>query len=190
MRIDMWAAQREQAEVQPNGVRVLRGDNPPTVKIWPPKAIKPAANYRFRSPEQRQQFIDRYMSNHDAHTAAVVERRQSRGGTPEQKALVKVGGIFVYSWGYDQTNVDYFQVVEVKGGGSTVVIRKIGGSLVPDMVPGPMAGYTTPNADQFLEREEPMTKRVRFDGNGPFLSMDYSIARLWDGRPDYRSWYA
>src|SRR5437660_7652226 len=99
MRFDIWASERERAEVQPNGVRVLCGDNPLTVKIWAPKGTKPAANYRFRSPEQRQQFIDRYMRNHDAHTTAVQERRQSGRGTDEQRALVKVGMIFVYSWG-------------------------------------------------------------------------------------------
>jgi hypothetical protein len=190
MRIDIWAAERERAEVQSNGVRVLCGDDPPTVKIWAPKGTKPAANYRFRSREQRQEFIDRYMRNHDAHTAAVVERRQSSHGTDEQRALVKVGAIFVYSWGWEQTNVDYFQVVEVKGGGATVVVRQIGSSLVPNWATGHMTGYVTPEPDNFLDNDEPRTKRVRFNDNGPYLSMDYSIARPWNGQPDYRSWYA
>ena len=37
---------------------------------------------------------------------------------------VKVGDIFRCSWGYDQTNIDYYQVVELKGKRG-VMIREI-----------------------------------------------------------------
>lgn len=38
--------------------------------------------------------------------------------------LADPGAIFEYSWGYDQTNIDYFQVV--RRSGSTVWVRPIG----------------------------------------------------------------
>ena len=55
-------------------------------------------------------------------------RRLSYTGTGAEKTNylgVKVGDIFHYSWGYEQTNVNYFQVVSLKGT-KQVVIREIG----------------------------------------------------------------
>ena len=36
----------------------------------------------------------------------------------------EVGQIFKYSWGYDQTNVDYYEVQKVKG--KSMIVCKIG----------------------------------------------------------------
>jgi hypothetical protein len=60
---------------------------------------------------------------------------------------VKVGDIFVMSWGYDQTNVDYFQVVELKGS-QMVKIREIASKFV--RAASPMSGYVKPVKDAFL----------------------------------------
>ena len=42
----------------------------------------------------------------------------------QPKPVVNVGDIFVCSWGYDQTNIDYYKVLEVKN--KSVVISAIG----------------------------------------------------------------
>lgn len=39
--------------------------------------------------------------------------------------MVKVGDVFVATWGYEQTNADFFQVVKVNGSGKSVVVRHI-----------------------------------------------------------------
>lgn len=46
--------------------------------------------------------------------------------TTTTPAPVKVGDIFYTSWGYDQTNVDWFQVVDVSATGKTVTLVEIG----------------------------------------------------------------
>lgn len=46
-------------------------------------------------------------------------------------AAVEVGDVFEYSWGYDQTNVDYFEVIAVTPSGKSVRLRPIGARSVP-----------------------------------------------------------
>ena len=43
--------------------------------------------------------------------------------TPALSDLVKVGDFFVWSWGYDQANIDYFQVVSMTK--ASVKVREV-----------------------------------------------------------------
>jgi hypothetical protein len=87
------------------------------------KAIKPAWHYSFRSEEaMRKQIEETLSAEMDA-----AERKAKRSA--EKKAAcashdVKAGDVFKCSWGYDQTNIDYYQVVTVSGQMATV--RAIG----------------------------------------------------------------
>lgn len=62
---------------------------------------------------------------------------------------VKVGDIFYSSWGYDQTNIDYFQVIELKGS-QMVKIREIAQTTVRTETS--MSEYVKPVKDAFLSR--------------------------------------
>lgn len=44
---------------------------------------------------------------------------------------VKIGDVFHTSWGYDQTNVEFFQVKEISKTGKTCKVIQIGSSTVP-----------------------------------------------------------
>ena len=97
---------------------------------------------------------------------------------------VKVGDIFVSSWGYDQTNVDCYQVVEVKGK-STVVLREVSYKYV-EGTQGSMSSGVQPVKDAFIS-DELITKRIKDN----YISFDFSLATLWDGKRSYYcSWYA
>jgi len=50
--------------------------------------------------------------------------------TTATKTAVKVGDIFYTSWGYDQTNVDYYGVIEVSKSGKTVKLREVTAKVV------------------------------------------------------------
>ena len=72
----------------------------------------------------------------------------------EQKALqneiekfVKVGDVFVSSWGYEQTNIDYYQVVGIKGK-STLTLREISAEVVETTHYD--AGRKVPSKDNFI----------------------------------------
>lgn len=96
----------------------------------------------------------------------------------------QVGDILVCSWGYDQTNVDFYQVVSVSPNGGTCTIREIGVRRLPA---GEGADGVFAVRDHFIG--EPMTgKRVqRSTGGGGYsvLAFDGHHAHVWDGRPEY-----
>lgn len=84
----------------------------------------------------------------------------------------EVGDILASSWGYDQTNINYYQVVGVTPSGKSVRIREIAQSIVRSEAGG--LDYVVPVKDSFLDKShlrrfvdnEPVTKRVQDDRDG------------------------
>ncbi|MDP2729159.1 MAG: hypothetical protein Q8O55_01595 [Dehalococcoidales bacterium] len=119
----------------------------------------------------------------------------------------KEGDILHHSWGYDQTNCDFYQVVEVKP--ASVALRKIGTNIVPGSE-GFMSESRLPEKDAFVANgtqaltkndhnfspENPtITKRVSFyvkeDGTlRYYIPVPYGWCDLWEGKPQYSSHYA
>lgn len=96
---------------------------------------------------------------------------------PAEAPSVKVGDFFVDSWGYDQTNVDFYRVVGMTPSGKSVRVQKwsmadtseggIHDSVVateeggPVMVPAMKEGFSEEDywAADFWEKQE-MTEKV------------------------------
>jgi len=103
---------------------------------------------------------------------------------------VKVGEFFVCSWGYDQTNVDYYRVVGVTPKSVKIqhwtTVHTDDSHVVPDMDGGPLMV-----SDWSGERPcKILTKRVQDHGygNGAVLTMSsYSDAYPWNGAPRYET---
>jgi hypothetical protein len=97
-------------------------------------------------------------------------------------------GVFVVGlrtdWGYEQTNVDFYQVVRVVSAKS-VELRKIAKETTED---GFMCGNTIALKDQFLDCA-PVVRRAEGER---VLSIDRCrrSASKWDGKPQRCSWYA
>jgi len=87
------------------------------------KAVKPTWFYRFKNEEQRQAEVTKTFKN-------VSDRLERKNQAKASKAIasanhgVKVGDVFRSSWGYDQTNIDYYEVIAVTG--KTATICEIG----------------------------------------------------------------
>lgn len=71
-------------------------------------------NYRFANVERMNAYIADYINGVRERVERVAARRAERVAAA-RSAVVNVGDIFMASWGYDQTNIDYFQVVAVRG---------------------------------------------------------------------------
>ena len=110
---------------------------------------------------------------------------------------IKVGDIFHLSWGYNQTNVNFFQVTRISAKG--VFVREIGYVAVPGSE-GFMSQNVLPVKDSFLKDSQwcckrglPFEKNIelfrKLKGNGFNIRGRY-FAYLWDGKPKYNSWYA
>ena len=101
---------------------------------------------------------------------------------PKVRHGLKVGDILYSSWGYDQTNVDFYEVVALVGT-TMVEIRERRSSVVED---GMMSGKAT--LGEGFASEKTMKKKV---GAGDSVKIEsYAWAHLWDGTPRYTSWYA
>lgn len=102
----------------------------------------------------------------------------------------KVGDILVSSWGYDQTNVDFYKVLKLSPSGKSITIQRIKSKVTET---GYMCGNSVPLVPHEVSKYdgEPKTKRVNLMNEGYNVSLtNYSSAYLWDGQPEYCSWYA
>jgi hypothetical protein len=159
------------------------------------KRQKPDFHHRFRSLDHRLEFFNRWVTNIRDHADQKTKNREAQKQTNRECAdLVKVGDIFRASWGYDQTNVDYYQVTEKKG--QFVTVREIAAIRVEGSG-GHMCDRVTPDKDNFLvgDRFEPKRRKIQGYKNSSgelspcIKAYSFANAYLWDGGEDYRSWY-
>jgi|WetSurMetagenome_2_1015567.scaffolds.fasta_scaffold23794_8 hypothetical protein len=184
-KFDLWKTAREAAQLT-GGLLILRGDDEqPTVKMWRKKAIKPYANYRFKNITQRELYIRRQLDAEAQRQQVKTERKAARTPTQEQIDSVKVGDIFVYSWGYDQTNVDFYEIIEKRG--RVVMIRELAQRIIEGSE-GFMSDKRAAVPKNYTG--DPVKKVLGFSNGTPYLPQKYGWCDLWDGRPQYCSWYA
>lgn len=91
-----------------------------------------------------------YREIKEARKKAIAEAKAN------MKNPFKVGQIFYDSWGYEQTNIDFYQVIEVKP--KSVVIREIKGDRKYDASFQSMSGKVFPLKDQFADDSIPLLK--------------------------------
>ncbi len=141
------------------------------------RAQKPDWHFRFKTEEalalKCQWFIARRL-NHVRYQA------KRRAETNKARAL-KAGDILSSSWGYDQTNVDFFQVTALVGK-TMVEVRPISKESVTET--GYMQGKCTAAKDQFTG--DATRHRVT---DGTRVKIGHRHASLWDGKPKHWSSY-
>lgn len=142
-------------------------------------AGKPDFNFIYRSREQAEQKIQDWFKSLVAHKIYVLESRRQQNAPH----TFKVDDIITNSWGYDQTNVDCYQITRVSE--HFVWLKPIASELVPDEGCGPMSGRVVPNPGAFLDKPEEQHKAT-----GAYVCFKYGSGSKWDGRSLYCSWYA
>ena len=96
---------------------------------------------------------------------------------------VRVGSIFRSSWGYDQTNVDFYEVTSISAAGKTVTVRQI--CSTSDDPTEWSSVRVVPLREPHPWNTDTMTKRLRpaYGGGMAFRVTSYSTAYQWDGTP-------
>jgi hypothetical protein len=152
-------------------------------KIYAGTSYHPIAHYSFKSEESREKTINNCIASAESHLAYKAERVRKR---KEFVPTLKAGDVLYDSWGYDQTNVDFYQVLAVKG--LTATIRPICSKPVKGS-DGFMSCRVLPAINHFAEGSNPMKKRIC---QGDVIrTSDYGrYAHKWDGSELYCSWYA
>ncbi len=96
---------------------------------------------------------------------------------------IKIGDIFVSSWGYDQTNIDYYQVIDRTK--KMISLKMIQKNLTPETK---MGSSTEPKKNCFFEITHPYNetlKRKILYGykNQPMIKItSCQYAYPWDGK--------
>ena len=132
--------------------------------------------YCFPSEDKANAFIEKFFQSIKDRKAS-KEQRKAQAKQDALKLLnqIKVGDIFCNSWGYEQTNVDFFQITNIKG--HKIFYRSIAQEISRDA--GFMSEYVLPVANKFTGEEK--TKIVR----SGYLGMS-----SWNGKEKYQSHYA
>ena len=171
-------------------VRWMGRKDKPCAAVFHGKAQKPDWKHLFRSEEQREEYITSWRESLATTRADRDRRKQERQDFAHG---FKVGDILSGSWGYEQTNVDFWQVTEVRG--KQIIMRHLCGELVKGeegfmqgrMVPVPDA-FLTQNGDEWATlRKTPSPNGS--DGKGSVKIASYLYAHEWSGNPMFCSWY-
>lgn len=126
---------------------------------------------------------------------------------PVNKYGVKVGDLFYTSWGYEQTNVNFFQVIALKGA-SSVLVREVYPEIIESESVSSMSEdrfYKIPDhilppasyASFISDNENGDLRRVQFSDytNEPYIKVGkpgryQDTATPYKGGKLYVSWYA
>ena len=151
----------------------------------------------FNNPETARDYADKWAAgkiNRLKEQEAQKEKQKSL--TKRLKEFVKIDDVFYTSWGYEQTNVDYYKVVGFRGQ-STLLLQQIGAHRL-DGNSTISSAEKTPDLDHLIgEVFEKKAKVSQYSDDHPVLvrfTIDHQSASLKhkeaDGsyRPDYYSW--
>lgn len=147
----------------------------PCAVVFSGKRSKPGWRCRFGSLEARELAVSRFF----AAVQAAEEAKASRAAAQAAKPMPEVGLILSSSWGYEQTNVDFYRVEAVRG--RMVELVKLEAIEVEH---GDMRGKVVPS-------DQPKGERLwrRWKGSGCAIA-SYAWASPWDGRPARFTSYA
>ena len=167
--------------------RVIFEKSTPKAKYNKTKHLKSIV---FQTVEECETWIAEKYRNLYLNIKADEKRKaEKREAQKSLKAsdFYSVGDIVSNSWGYEQTNVDFAQVVKVTK--KTITVRPISQEVEEGSIGNSgMSQNVSGVKDSFLERGEEFRLTVRPEGRlGGGAS--YAYWSKWDGRPKYSSSY-
>ena len=146
----------------------------PLAIVFSGKSNKPLWFHSFRSEADRQRAIDHEIASSKARVKTKVDKAEARKNFQHG---FQVGDILYASWGYDQTNVDFYQVTDVKG--KEITVREIGARVVSSTM-----GSDKVMAEPHEFIGPPLRKRPQGQGDHVYVKIDdVRTAHEWEGNP-------
>jgi len=147
-------------------------------------AARPAANYSFKDAANRDKWIADFFAGRDQHAEFAARLKADR----QKPHTFVVGDIIANSWGYDQTNVDWYRVARISA--AYVWLQPIAGKMTDKETGNSMAAYTVPDLDADGKPRDLAAELQMHKATGSYAGFKYGLGSKWDGRPMYTSWYA
>lgn len=131
--------------------------------------------YRFKTPESR----DKYAVTQCEQLEKAEEKRAEQNETRKQRqneqvAALKVGDVFYTSWGYDQTNIEYFKIVKISG--KRITVKEVYQNTVST---GFDSGNCVPRQDFIKDAKDVIVGICKHGG----FQIEGHYAKIWDGKP-------
>ena len=156
---------------------VSRDDSKPIAIFYVGKSNKPLFYNRFMTLDSMKKKIIATVSN----LMTRADEKAKRSAERAVPSTLKVGDVLYTSWGYDQTNINFYQVTKSIGTRSVEVQEIM--SEIDHSSTG--ANYVVARKDIYRLDARPHTHRVSF-GNQVKIN-SYATACLWDGKPKYET---
>ena len=135
------------------------------------KRSKSDWHYRFQDEKRLHNQIEQSLKG----LMEWEERKAKRKADRNKPHNVKIGDVFRCSWGYDQTNNDYYEVTSIIG--QMVEICEIGQMSEET---GFMSGECVPETGRYIGK--PMRKKVSMSGDSPSIKI-HSFANAYRIEP-------
>ena len=149
----------------------------PSCIAFPKKGKNKLFWYRFKNVEHMNKHINNVLEN-----AKTREEEKAKYKAERLKPhTLKIGDVLYTSWGYDQTNIDFYKVVKLVCKTSIKLCKMTNQYYESDcrgsdkVVPGDVK-----------ENAEPFLKRVNGKDNHVNIS-SFEFATVWDGNPKYQT---
>lgn len=169
-------------------VYTYTGAHGPCAIAYRGNSAKKVWNYRFHSEGERAARISQFFEE----TKQAAENRAAHRAVRKNTQAAfrhgyRVGDIVYASWGYDQTNIDYYQIVSTTE--KTVTFREVGQERSRSHHDG---GECTPSRDHFVSPAYTRPVRAGWSndlndkGSIPFAEHPGGYQKslsFWDGRP-------
>lgn len=146
---------------------------------------KPDSNYYYSTEDQRDKAVNNHFD--DCERQQNYSKSRNTDSKTAERGL-SIGEYLYCSWGYDQTNINFYKVVGLKGKKSVLILPV--NSIIDSS--NPPCNYVKPG-DLFLdydvllemdrENPQPVQKLAK---NGHISISDYRASK-WDGRPLYET---
>ena len=149
-------------------------------------------NYFFSNDEQAEKYVLDFIKKIDLWDDRKKQEKQERKENllkGLENDILKVGDIYYSSWGYEQTNIDFYQIIEVKGQYATfqeICSKDVEGSYYSHG----MACNVIPIPNSF--DGEKIKKKMKFGNGGASCSLSsFQCLSLYTSglKGLYKSWY-
>src|SRR3990172_8853910 len=181
---------------------------------WEASTIEDLQNLDNKILQTRQDRMaidqeDRYLSDQERKVRDTISFFITKKTYQNDK--VSVGDVFNTNWGYEQTNIEFFQVVKISPTGKTCQVVQIGVKTLPGSeISHGMADSVIPDPGYIIVDEPCQVKIERQNSFNPITEQHEPVGKfglrgsVWYARgngkhleslyrsdtPQYRSWYA
>lgn len=155
-------------------------NNFPVLAIFEGSGFRPNTHFRFKNDAE----LTAYANQQKEYIKKRFDAEQIRmQGYTKEKEAFQTGKILYSSWGFEQTNIDFYVILERKN--DFVTIQEIGQTREIDSRYGDR-GTVTPDLNNKIG--EPFKKKISKYASVNIAS--YKYCSVWDGQPKYYSSYA